>query len=198
MSFITIFLTAIGLAMDTFAVSICNGMQIGRAGWHHMMRFGLFFGIFQSLMTTAGYMIGSVFRSVIQAWDHWIALVLLAGIGGKMLWDAAGRHRDEEACACSGRAPGKPDLLPFRMMLVLAVATSMDALAVGISFSVVRMDLTVAVITIGAVALVLSAVGVRIGQRLGQIFERWAERVGGVLLIGIGIKIFVEHLVQRI
>lgn len=197
MSFATIFLTAVGLAMDAFAVSICNGMQIGRAGWRHMMRFGLFFGIFQSLMTTAGFLIGSVFRAVIQAWDHWIALALLAGIGGKMLWDTF-RHRDEADCACGGPMRAQTERLPFRVMLMLAVATSVDALAVGISFSVIRMDLPAAVATIGAVALALSAVGVRIGQRLGLIFERWAERIGGILLIGIGIKIFVEHLVRCI
>lgn len=191
MDSISILLTAIGLAMDASAVSICNGMQIDHLRLRHMLRFGTFFGFFQGLMTLLGFLIGSSFRRYIQAFDHWLAFGLLVLIGGKMIADFA----RGDACPADEKKNG---LNSYKTMFVLALATSIDALAVGISFSVIRVNLWLAVGIIAGVSFVCSFVSVWLGKRLGAVLGKWAELVGGIILTGIGIKILVEHLILKI
>lgn len=191
MNFLTILLTAIGLAMDATAVAICNGMQIERLRLRHLLRFGLFFGFFQGLMTLLGFIIGSGFSDIIRSFDHWLAFGLLLLIGGKMIYE----FRKGEACEAD---PTKNGLNSYKTMIVLAVATSIDALAVGISFSVIQIDLWLAVGVIASVSFLFSAAGVWFGKKVSCMFGKWAELIGGIILIGIGIKILVEHLVMGI
>ncbi len=192
MSFIMILITAFALAMDACAVAICHGMRLQQIRWKHWLQFGCFFGFFQSGMTLIGYILGQAMRARVQKVDHWLAFTLLAIVGGRMIWEALQPDdSDNENQLPSG-------LLPFKAMIILAIATSLDALAVGIGFSVINLDLWMAVITIGAVAFVLSCIGVKLGQLLGQLFQHWAELVGGIVLIGIGIKIVIEHLIKGI
>lgn len=201
MNFLMILVTAIGLAMDAFAVSICNGLQLKKVRIRHLLQFGCFFGGFQGLMTTLGFLIGNAFREKIRAADHWIAFGLLTIIGGKMLWDAYKEFKndpDDEPSDTESVPPVVNDVIPLRVMLLLALATSIDAMAVGISFSVIHVNLLLAVVTISVVSFVLSALGVRLGHLLGKLFERWTQVLGGIVLIGIGTKILIEHLVNKI
>ncbi|MGI6076887.1 MAG: manganese efflux pump MntP family protein [Fastidiosipilaceae bacterium] len=191
MGFGFLFLTALALAMDAFAVSICNGMQMYPVRRKDVLRFGIFFGGFQGLMTTLGFLIGQTFRSFIGKFDHWVAFALLGLIGGHMIWEAWRSRKEEEACANTNTVSNK-------VMTLLAIATSIDALAVGISFSVIYVNLFLAVTLITVVTFLLSGIGVLLGKQLGKLFEQWAQIVGGVVLIGIGIKILVEHLVEGI
>ena len=181
-----LFLIAVGLSMDAFAVSICKGLGMRRLNMRQAVLIALFFGGFQALMPVIGWALGSQFASLVTPVDHWIAFVLLAFIGGKMLWDAFhGEEGDTEALD----AP-----LDLRELLMLAVATSIDALAVGITFAFLEVDIVPSVSLIGVTTFVLSLAGVAIGHQFGARWEKPSSVVGGVILILIGCKILLEHL----
>lgn len=184
MSVIEIALLGVSLAMDAFAVSITTGITLKDLRWKHALKVGLFFGGFQFLMPLIGYLAGSTFVRYIESVDHWIAFGLLAFIGGKMVYECI-RPGEEEQVA-NPTATGK--------LLVLAVATSIDALAVGISLAILRANIWVCSSWIGIITFSLSALGVRLGKKLGDKFQRSAGLLGGLVLICIGIKILVEHL----
>ncbi len=183
MSFIDIFLIGVALSMDAFAVSICKGLSVKRVEPKHLLTVGVYFGGFQALMPLIGFLLGFKFERFIVSVDHWIAFVLLALIGGNMIKEALSKEDDEHDASFS-----------FRTMLPLAVATSIDALAVGISFAFLGVDIVEAAILIGITTFVLSGVGVYVGNIFGAKYKSKAELVGGVVLILIGLKILFEHL----
>lgn len=188
MGFVELFLIAVGLSMDAFAVSVCKGLCMKRLDVRQAAVIALFFGGFQAFMPLVGWALGTQFERYITPVDHWIAFGLLALIGSKMLWDAF--HEDgDEGMACP--ADGKLDL---RELVMLAIATSIDALAVGITFAFLRVDIVLSVGLIGATTFVLALVGVAVGHRFGARYEKPATIVGGVVLILIGLKILLEHL----
>ena len=188
MGFVELFLIAVSLSMDAFAVSVCKGLCMKRLDVRQALVIALFFGGFQALMPLVGWALGTQFEALITPVDHWIAFVLLGIIGGKMLWDAF--HEDDpEDLACP--TDGKLDL---RELVMMAIATSIDALAVGITFAFLRVDIAVSVGLIGVTTFVLSIVGVAVGHRFGAKYEKPATIVGGIVLILIGLKIMLEHL----
>ncbi len=175
-------LLAVGLSMDAFAVSLCKGLAAGTPRLGQVLAAGLWFGGFQALMPLLGYWLGSAFGSTIARWDHWIAFGLLAAIGGHMIKESFTPDRADDSFA------------PVTM-LVLALATSIDAMAVGVTFALLpNVALWQSVATIGVVTFVFSAVGVAAGSALGRRFGPRAKRLGGVILIAIGLKILLEHL----
>ena len=184
MSMWELFLIAVGLSMDACAVSICKGLSVGRVSLRRALTAGLWFGGFQALMPAVGWALGTRFQDLITSVDHWVAFVLLCLIGGNMV---------REAFAGGGEEEMNTSFAP-RAMLPLAVATSIDALAVGITFAFLRVEIVPAVSFIGVVTLVLSAIGVRLGCLLGARFQARAELLGGIVLIGMGCKILAEHL----
>ncbi len=179
-----LFLIALGLAMDAFAVSIGKGLSLKRVERKHALLAGCWFGGFQALMPLVGYALGVSFASLVTEIDHWIAFLLLSFIGGKMIWDTL-RGGEEE---------GDDDDFSPRTMFLLAVATSIDALAVGVSFAFLGVSIWESVVLIGLVTLLLSAAGVYIGHLFGKRCRSWAALAGGCVLILIGVKILVEHL----
>ncbi len=183
MSLLTLFITAVGLSMDAFAVSICKGLAMKKLSIKNACIVGLWFGGFQALMPLAGYLLGTRFQKYVTAIDHWIAFGLLVLIGASMLREAFSKKED---CA--------NDSLDIKTMFLLAVATSIDALAVGITFAFLRVDLLPAVCLIGATTFVLSALGVKVGNLFGSRYKSRAELAGGILLILMGVKILLEHL----
>lgn len=186
MSLFELFLIAVGLSMDAFAVAICKGLATGRVKLGQMVIVGLWFGIFQALMPLIGYLLGVNFSTLIQSIDHWIAFVLLGLIGANMIREAVGG--DEECCNEEDAS------YSIRAMLPLAIATSIDALAVGVSFAFLSVDIVPAVSFIGVCTFILSAFGVKIGSVFGLRFKKKAEIAGGVILILMGAKILLEHL----
>ena len=185
MGIIEILLLAVGLSMDAFAVSVCKGLSTRKLCWKHYLITGLWFGGFQALMPTIGYFLGTTFEAYITAVDHWAAFVLLSFIGANMLKEGFSRETPEESS----------DSFSFRTMLVLAVATSIDALAVGITFALLDgVNLPAAVSLIGATTFVLSASGLKVGNGFGLTDKSRAEIAGGVILILLGLKILLEHL----
>ncbi len=184
MDFITIFVIAVGLAMDAFAVSIASGVTLKCFQVKPAFRVAVFFGGFQALMPVLGWIAGSSFQKYIQAFDHWIAFGLLSFIGGKMIYESFVIKEAESKC----------DPNNLTTIFILAIATSIDALAVGLSFSVLRVQIITPVIIIGIVTFLLSLVGVYIGGKFGSLFENKIELIGGLVLISIGSKILVEHL----
>ena len=185
MGLLELLILAVGLAMDAFAVSICKGLSIRRLKLGHCLLVGLWFGAFQALMPTLGYFLGSTFAQLVQAIDHWIAFVLLLMIGGNMIREALSGGEEDEDLSPSLAAPG---------MFLLAVATSIDALAVGVTFAFLKVNIWAAVALIGVCTFVISAVGVKIGHVFGARFKSKAELFGGVVLVLIGAKILLEHL----
>ena len=183
MSILELIILAVGLSMDAFAVSVCKGLALGETRRKHLLIVGAWFGGFQALMPLIGYLLGSRFEQYIRAFDHWVAFVLLAAIGGNMLREALSKE-EEEADASLG----------FRTMLLLAVATSIDALAVGITFAFLQVRILPAVLLIGATTFLLSALGVKAGSLFGKKYQKKAEIAGGIILILLGIKILLEHL----
>ncbi len=183
MSLAYLLLIAVGLAMDAFAVSTACGVQIAVVRYGHVLRVALAFGFFQFMMPVIGWFAGSTFSGWLEAVDHWVAFGLLTVIGVRMIWES---FREEET----------PDRDPTRgwHLLVLAVATSIDALAVGLGLAFLGVSIWIPSLVIGIVAAILSAVGALFGCRLGRRFGVWAERAGGLVLIGIGVKILIEHL----
>lgn len=186
MGFFELFLIAVGLSMDAFAVSICKGLKMQRFNVRHAGVIALAFGGFQALMPVIGWFLGKQFESYITGIDHWIAFALLAVIGGKM---AAESFKKEEEDSSK-----ENEKLDVKELLVLAVATSIDALAVGITFAFLQVSIVPAVSLIGVITFVLSAVGVFIGHKFGAKFKSKAELAGGIILILIGLKILLEHL----
>ena len=178
-----LFILAVGLSMDAFAVSICKGLSLGKIKAKHMCIAGAWFGGFQALMPMVGYFLGSTFESVITNLDHWIAFGLLAIIGGNMIKDAFSKECDSF-----------DDDVSFKTMIVLAIATSIDALAVGITFAFLKVNLILAISMIGVITFILAIVGTKVGNRFGDKYEKKAELVGGVILILLGIKILLEHM----
>lgn len=177
-----LFVIAVGLSMDAFAVSVGKGLSVTEAKPRHALAVGIYFGGFQAAMPLIGYLLGSRFGSLITNYDHWIAFILLAAIGGKMVHES----RTEE------RVPD--NRFDFRAMVPLAVATSIDALAVGVSFAFLKVDIVPAVAFIGVVTLTLSAIGLKVGNVFGLRYRSRAELFGGIILIGMGVKILLDHL----
>ena len=185
MHFIALFLLAIGLSMDAFAVSICKGVCLKKITLKKALIPGIWFGVFQALMPLIGYTIGIQFESLITSFDHWIAFALLVLIGGNMIREALEPEKDDEL-------PNED--LSFRSMLLLAIATSIDALAIGITFAFLSISIIPAISLIGTTTLILSTIGVKIGSLFGFKYKNKAELLGGVILILLGIKILCEHL----
>lgn len=188
MGFAELFLLAVGLSIDAFAIAICKGFCMRRLRLDQAAVIGLFFGGFQALMPVIGWVLGKQFEAYIVSIDHWIAFFLLAFIGGKMIWEAL-HSQEDEADACS-----MDQKLDLKELVMMAIATSIDALAVGISFAVLGVDILPAALLIGIVTFTLSAVGIRVGHHFGLKYKARAEIAGGVILILIGLKILLEHL----
>lgn len=180
----------VGLAMDAFAVSICKGLGMKKINHMHAFIIAFFFGIFQAIMPLIGWLAGRSFASSIENIDHWIAFVLLALIGGKMLVET---FRGEEP-PCSSCQTEENEKLDFKELFLLAIATSIDALAVGVSLAFLGVNIGLAISVIGIVTFVISYTGVLIGFLFGSRFEKGAQITGGVILILIGLKILLEHL----
>ncbi len=187
MDLFELLLLAVGLSMDAFAVSVCKGLGMRKVNVKVAVVLGLFFGGFQALMPTIGWALGSQFLWLIAPIDHWIAFGLLAFIGGKMLWDAA---REEDGDAGDDDA----ERIDLREYLMLAVATSIDALAVGISFAALSVNIVAAASFIGVITFGFTLVGVAVGHYFGSRYQKPATIVGGCVLIFIGAKILVQHL----
>lgn len=184
MGTLELFILAVGLSMDAFAVSICKGLSVQQLKPKHMLICGIYFGGFQALMPFIGWLLGIQFQSLITNIDHWIAFVLLAVIGLNMVKES--RSRDEDEC---------PDAsFDGKAMLPLALATSIDALAVGVTFAFLDVNIVPAVSFIGLITFACSAVGVKIGHVFGSKYKSKAELLGGLVLIAIGLKILVDHL----
>ena len=185
MSLIELFLIAVGLSMDAFAVAVCKGLAMPKMSWKGAAIVGLYFGGFQALMPFLGYLLGAGFKDAISAYDHWVAFILLALIGGNMIRES--REDEEESLDAS---------LSFRSMVLLAIATSIDALAVGVSFVALPYEggILAAASVICAITFAVSFGAVFLGRRFGGILRNKAEFVGGLILVGIGVKIFIEHM----
>lgn len=185
MGLVELFLIAVGLSMDAFAVSICKGLSIGKINWKHMGIAGLWFGGFQALMPAIGYFFGSFFTDFITTFSHWIAFILLAIIGGNMI-----KESRETGCDCDE----VDSAMDVKTMFMLAVATSIDALAVGVSFAFLQVQIVWAVLFIGVITFTLSAIGVKVGSLFGMRYKSKAELAGGLVLIIIGLKTLLEGL----
>ena len=184
MDFISLLLLAAGLSMDAFAVAICKGLALKKIALRHALIVGLWFGGFQALMPLIGYYLGAQFKDAIAAYDHWIAFGLLSLIGGNMIREALFEKEEPETDGA----------LSFRSMLLLAIATSIDALAVGVTFAFLDVNIWSSVTIIGVTTFILSMVGVKVGSVFGAKYEKKAEFLGGVILILLGLKILLEHL----
>lgn len=187
MDTVTIFFIAISLAMDAFAVAAASGVIIRRRRLHHALRFGLSFGLFQMVMPVLGWASGRVLRPVIAAVDHWIAFLLLGLIGAKMIIEALQIEKFERA----------EESFSTRVLLGLSVATSIDALVIGMSFAFLNVAIISPVLVIGIVTFLLSFFGFLLGNKFGHLFENKIEILGGLVLVGIGLKILLEHLCAR-
>lgn len=183
MDIITLFFIAVGLAMDAFAVSVASGMIIKNVRVRDGLMYGGYFGAFQFIMPVAGWWLGRAFYEYASAYSHWIAFILLAAIGGKMIWET---YRDSES------EPVRKTTV--WTMVILAVATSIDAMAVGVSFALMDNNIWVSATVIGAISFVISFAGVFLGKQLGNVLKSRAERLGGAILILIGLKILIEGL----
>lgn len=184
MGLLEVILIGIGLSMDAFAVAICKGLSVDKLKLKHYFIVGAWFGVFQAIMPTIGYFLGSTFEQYITAYDHWVAFILLALIGGNMIREAFSKEEEEVDSSFS-----------FKNMLLLAVATSIDALAVGLTFSLFpEMNIGLSVGLIGCLTFGISCIGLKIGNIFGCKYKSKAEFVGGVILILIGLKILLEHL----
>ena len=187
MGFVDILLIGVSLSMDAFAVSICKGLGMKRVNYKHAFVIALFFGVFQALMPTIGWFLGAQLKVLIDPIDHWIAFGLLVLIGGKMLWDTFHDGDEDEVAEDAPK-------LDIKELFMLAIATSIDALATGIMFALVQVDIVPTVTLIGCTTFVISFAGVVIGNRFGSKYEKASTIVGGVVLILIGLKVLLEHL----
>lgn len=186
MGLFEIFMIGVGLSMDAFAASICKGLNMRRLNIKNMLIIGLFFGGFQALMPAVGWLLGKQFEHYITSVDHWVAFALLVFIGGKMIYDVF-VEKDEDDCG------EKSDRLDMKEVLTLSIATSIDALAVGISFAFLQVEIIKAVSIIGITTFILSVIGVAAGNMFGSRYEKKATLAGGIILILIGLKILLEH-----
>ena len=183
MSFTELMILAVGLSMDACAVAICKGACMRRVDAGQSLMISFSFGIFQALMPLAGWFLGTQFRQIIQEADHWVAFVLLGFLGFKMIWDAL--HEVEQTVCAPLRA---------RELLLLSIATSIDALAAGIALAVLQVNIVYSVIVIGMTTFVLSFIGTLVGNKFGQTYQAKAQFAGGMVLCIIGIKVLLEHL----
>jgi putative Mn2+ efflux pump MntP len=204
MGLIELLLTAVGLSMDAFAVAVCQGLSMRKNSLSKMIVVGLYFGVFQAVMPLIGYLAGSLFSDMIVAFDHWIAFGLLVLIGAKMIVESLKKDgcSDRECppeqcvdrtCPADARPATKEMSVAPAKMLPLALATSIDALAVGVTFAFLQVDIVPAVSFIGMTTLILSIIGVKVGSVFGDRLKSKAELIGGVILILIGLKIILEH-----
>lgn len=182
MGFVELFLVAVGLSMDAFAVSVCKGLGMRRLNMGQAAVIALFFGGFQALMPVIGWAVGRQFAGFVSSYAHWIAFALLAFVGIKMLWDAFHDEPEDEG----------PFKLDFGELLMLAIATSIDALAVGVSFAFLDVAIVPSVALIGVTTFVLSMIGVAVGNQFGSRWEKPATIVGGIVLVLIGVKVLLE------
>ncbi len=187
----TYILTAVGLSMDAFAVSISGGICVPKLKFRHGLRAALFFGFFQFLMPLAGFAAGSSFRGLIGRFDHWIAFGLLGFVGFRMIREGLAIRSEN---ACDEEELRSRNILDLGTLTLLAIATSIDALAVGLSYSILGQPILIPAVIIGVLTFAVCLAGCEFGKRLGTAFERWAEIAGGAVLIGIGLKILLEHL----
>ena len=189
MSFIDLLLIGIGLSMDAFAVALCKGLNMRKINYRHTAVIALFFGGFQALMPLVGWFLGTRFLEYIEKFDHWVAFILLAFIGGKMIFDAF--HEEEECDCCKEK-----EVLNIGELFIMAVATSIDALAVGIAFACSSVKIIPAITLIGITTFVICFAGVIIGNNFGAKYKNKAQLCGGIVLVCIGIKILVEGLIK--
>jgi putative Mn2+ efflux pump MntP len=176
--------------MDAFAVSVSSGISIRDLKWFHVLRASLFFGLFQFLMPIGGWFLGKTFISLISAYDHWIVFGILTFIGGKMIKEALSPKKGASPQASAG------DIRNLGILLTLTIATSIDALAVGLSFSILSQQIWGPAALIGGITFLVCLIGFEFGRRIGLIFEKGAQIAGGLILIGIGLKILLEHFVK--
>ena len=187
MGILELLLIGIGLSMDAFAVAICQGLCMKKLNWRHAAVIALFFGGFQALMPLIGWVLGSQFAGYIQNIDHWVAFVLLVLIGGNMVREALSPEEEKVACAVESK-------LDYKQLFLMAVATSIDALAVGVTFAFLEVSIVPAISIIGCTTFCLSLVGVAMGNFFGTRYKKRAELSGGIILILLGAKILLEHL----
>jgi putative Mn2+ efflux pump MntP len=187
MTILELIIIAIGLSMDAFAVSIGKGLSLKKIKLSHALKVGLWFGGFQALMPIFGYLLGSTFAEIVSAYDHWVAFVLLALIGGNMIKESL-----EKDCECNEKSSHG---FGITTMFTLAVATSIDALAIGVTFAFFNVAIIPAIITIGLTTFIFSVIGLKIGNIFGCKYKSHAELFGGIILILIGLKILIEHTV---
>ena len=183
MGIIELIILSVGLAMDAFAVAICKGLSMSKMSWKKACIVGAYFGIFQAGMPFIGYLLGINFQAKITNIDHWIAFILLGVIGINMIKEAISNKEEKSN-----------DSIKFKDMLILAVATSIDALAVGITFAFLKVNIWLAISLIGVITFIISVLGVKIGNIFGDKYEKKAEFAGGLILILLGVKILLEHL----
>ncbi len=184
MELFTTIIIAVGLAMDAFAVSIATGTASKKLNIRHALRMAFFFGTFQAFMPLLGSLAGVALKDIITSMDHWVAFVLLTAIGGKMIWESFKLKTDV------------PDAHSLGVLITLSIATSIDALAVGVTLSLITSSIYTAVTIIGVITFVLSLIGTQLGRKVGHFFENKIEILGGVILIAIGIKILIQHLLN--
>lgn len=187
MEFYALLLLAVGLSMDAFAVSICKGITVRDMNFKKALLVGFYFGFFQALMPLIGFLLTGIFSEQIKSFDHWVAFILLLFIGIKMLIEAFEKPKDTECDSNSGS-------VKFLVMIPLAVATSIDALAAGITLSIMKVEIFYAISLIGFVTFVFCTFGAKVGCFLGKRFQKLAEILGGIILVLLGIKILLEHL----
>lgn len=187
MGILELFLIGVGLSMDAFAVAVCQGLCMPKINWRHAGIIALFFGGFQALMPFAGWLLGSQFAGYIQSFDHWVAFILLALIGGNMVREALAPEEEKVSCAVTTK-------LDYKQLLLMAVATSIDALAVGVTFAFFEVSIVPAVSVIGCTTFCISLAGVAVGNYFGVRYKKRAEVTGGIILVLLGIKILLEHL----
>lgn len=185
MNIFELLLIAVGLSMDAFSVSICKGLTTQRFSWRTALTCGLWFGSFQALMPVVGYFLGAQFQEMIETYAHWIAFGLLFLIGTNMIREAVWGKKEKDE---------NNGFLDFKTMFLLAIATSIDALAIGVSFACIQVNIWIAISIIGVITFLFSILGVKIGNVFGSKYEKSAEIIGGIILILIGLKILFEHL----
>ncbi len=187
MSLLALLVLAVGLAMDAMAVSAARGLATQRVLARHIFLVSAFFGGFQALMPLLGWVLGNTIGPIVRAWQHWVAFVLLSGIGAKMLWEARGSAEEDH------EDRNDEDLFGLKTMFLLALATSIDAFAAGVTLPMMKAPLALSLATIGLTTAALSALGLVLGRRFGSLFGKRLDVAGGLVLIGLGVKMLVDH-----